>query len=488
MDLLTYMQNLGFSPSKVSTANGGEYSSACPGCGDGGKGSKSDRFHIWPYMEGKGLCNGRFWCRQCDANGDTIEFLQKYCGMDFLGACVDLGINLPHRGAERQKNHVKMATIKQQKSTWLPRDYGKPSPVWQEKAANLLADCTARLANAPDAMAWLEARGISKEFATKYRIGFNQSSKDKDRYRPRSVWGLDPKHGRGGKKVTSLWIPRGWVIPSFDVDGSLLQLRVRRMDEDIAAFCDNIKYLPLDGSSSATLIVCPDADVFIPIECGFDAYLIAGAMHGKVGTICTWNDSARPDVRAHRILSRSSLILNGLDFDAAGEKQQEWWNKTYKNNRRLASPGDGIKDPGEAYEAGINIQQWIADALPRGLRISLGFDGPKKSKKPEKAKNNAKNSEKNQQPQQEEESGSKIIEVELISGVVIYITDDREQWNTLTSEGKAVFSSNELERLKTATSSMSKDERVAAVAQAVEVKKEFGGYIRRGAVVEPVDI
>ena len=43
--------------------SGGEWSSPCPACGG------NDRCRIWPEKnEGR----GRFWCRQCGAQGDGI--------------------------------------------------------------------------------------------------------------------------------------------------------------------------------------------------------------------------------------------------------------------------------------------------------------------------------------------------------------------------------------------------------------------------------
>lgn len=469
-DLLEKLQSLGYAPCKVSTKQGGEYASGCPACGDGGKGRNSDRFHVWPHAETSGLGSGRFWCRQCGANGDNIAFMQRFFNMDFQAACMDLGISLPNRSGNTRRRFTPSPVMPQNHAAWQPRTYGDPSPVWQEKAGNLLADCRDRLAHMPAAMSWLEERGITAPIASTYRLGFNQSSKDGDRYRPRSLWGLQDKAGGKNRK---LWIPRGWVIPSFGGSGQLQQLRIRRMPADIAAFADNIKYLPLDGSSMATMVLHPDADVFVAVECGFDAILIAGALHGKIGTVTTWSASARPDKRAHRILSRASLILNGLDFDHAGEKEQAWWGGVYQQNHRLPKPQDGVNDPGEAYAAGVDIREWIVDALPRGVRIRLGFE--RVVSKPVQV-----NQEKKPVDVDVQQDPPPVVEVELSNGTIIYLTDDQEQWQQLTAEGKPVFSRNEMARLKEATSTMSDEERLEAAMKAVEVKQMFGGYIRRG--------
>ncbi len=56
---------------KQATAN--EYHSSCPGCG--GK----DRFCVF-------LDSGRYWCRQCGKQGDTIQYLRNFRGMSFQEA------------------------------------------------------------------------------------------------------------------------------------------------------------------------------------------------------------------------------------------------------------------------------------------------------------------------------------------------------------------------------------------------------------------
>jgi len=45
----------------IASTNGGEWAGPCPFCGG------TDRCRVWPNQEG-----GRFWCRQCEAQGDAI--------------------------------------------------------------------------------------------------------------------------------------------------------------------------------------------------------------------------------------------------------------------------------------------------------------------------------------------------------------------------------------------------------------------------------
>ena len=465
--MLSYLQRTGHALKQIS--GGKEYTTHCPACGDGGKGAASDRFHVWPDAVNNGLCMGRYWCRMCGVSGDSIKFYQEFASMSFVEACAELGINL-ETGKQQRRQHAPMAMVKSPGEPWTPREYQTPPARWQEKAANLLADCKQRLANEPEAIAWLEARGISRAMIDAYELGYNQSTKNGDRYRPRSLWGLENKVNTRGKETKKLWIPRGWVIPNIR-GGEVVQLRIRRRPEDIARFADNIKYLPIDGSSPAPLILNPGADVFVTTESGFDAILIAGSMHGKVGAVCTWSDGSRPDVVAHGILKRSALILGGLDFDSAGDAQTDWWDTQYRQHRRMESPG--AKDPGEAYAAGVNIREWVVDNLPRGLRISLGFaSGFGKHARPAKAQEQEKTT-----AQEEKTDAPRVVDVTLKDGTVISMTNDEGSWQAITSDGRPVYTSMEMEHLKRATASTDGEKRTREAVVASEVKAFFGGKI-----------
>ena len=514
-DLFTLMTARGFSPRKNGTGHGGEFVSACPGCGDGGKGVKSDRFHIWPNKQTGGLGAGWFWCRSCGISGDTIAFLRKVEGLSFPEACNQLGLVLPGKQGGGGFRRYQPPPVLPAQHAWQPTTYPEPGILWREKAAAFLLFCHERLMNDSLALRWLADRGITADAAQEYRLGYNISSKDKDRYRPRASWGLPEKTQKGKQKM--LWLPRGWVVPSFNRTGELVQLRIRRREEDVAAFCENIRYLPVDGSSMATMVLHPEAEVFIPVESGFDSVLLAWTMAGKIGVITTWNSSARPDAYAHSLLEKSTLILGGLDYDKGGDREQPWWQSTYRKYRRLPALPGGAKDPGDAAKAGVDLHKWVTSGLPRGLRIKLGSiartalaartvlppDQQTNNENPAAdgnhsipsapvaaapdqrvgAKENPGGAKRPADP-----PGSSPIEppvsgptlIILKTGQEFYVTADRDEWQRLADAGKVVFSQNELARLRETTAGMSEAERIAAAIQAVELKEMFGGYIRAG--------
>jgi len=66
----------------------------------------------------------------------------------------------------------------------------------------------------------------------------------------------------------------------------------------------------------------------------------------------------RPDSVVMEQLVNSDLVLLALDNDQAGiESSYNWWLKTVPNAKRWAVLNG--KDPGDSYQNGVNIRQWI---------------------------------------------------------------------------------------------------------------------------------
>ena len=465
-DLLALMHERGYTPKKVSGSHGGEYCSPCPGpqC----RGAGEDRFHIWPDRDSGGKVPGRFWCRRCGISGDTIAFLQQVDGMGFTEACAALGLTTT-AVMPRRSRYESTPAMPRSGDAWTPQHSQDPNPRWQEVASRFLLDCQERLAGDAEVQAWLAARGISRDVAMAYGLGYNRSSSGGDRYRPRARWGLPPREKNG--RAAKLWLPQGWVIPCYNASGDLVQLRIRRRSADIERFAENIKYLAVDGSSMATMVLHPDADVFVVVESGFDAVLLAGLFAGRIGAVTTWNASARPDARADALLSGCSLILGGLDYDQGGDREQPWWQRQYRQYRRLPALPGGAKDPGEAFWLGTDLYDWVVSALPRGLRIALGIGASQPTAHPVQPENLERPAA---------ESGHVRIYETQVAGKRILICDDRETWQELRSRGEVVFCHDELLRLKTALAGLSEAERNAAILCTIEAKDVFCGQIVDG--------
>ena len=329
---------------KVSRTNGGEWQGPCPSCGG------DDRFHVWPEQnEGKGA----YWCRGCGKTGDNIQYLRDFCGMSFRDACAELRIDIP-----AGRDYWKTPPPQRTKPVFQPVSHASPADLWQEKAEKFVSWAQAGLLGNAEALAWLAGRGINRETAINYRLGWNAGEDGKDLYRARKAWGLpDQIKDDGRPKV--LWIPRGLVIP-YIVDGIILRIRIRRPEGEP-------RYYVLPGSAMSTMLLERTRRAFVVVESELDAIAVA-AGNTLAGAVALGSVSAKPDMETFTVLQGALQILNALDYDAAGAKAMDWWGEQFARCDRWPVPAG--KDPGEAVRLGIDLDKWIKEGLPPALTIA----------------------------------------------------------------------------------------------------------------------
>ena len=325
---------------KVSGTNGGEWQGPCPECGG------VDRFHVWPVQnEGQGA----YWCRGCGKNGDAIQFLRDFERMSFQDACAYLNVPLPD-----YRDHAPRHT----KPEFHPVSHALPADLWQEKADRFIAWSQDSLMKNTEVLSWLSGRGITIETAVNFRLGWNAGENGKDLYRPRKAWGL-PDILKDDGRPKSLWLPVGLVIP-YIVDRVVYRVRIRRPEGEP-------RYYVLPGSSMSTMLIGPERRAFVIVESELDAIAVAAAS-ALAGAVAVGSSSAKPDAEASAILKKSLQILNALDFDTAGANAATWWPENFSRCDRWPVPKG--KDPGEAFQLGIDLGKWVMAGLPPALTMA----------------------------------------------------------------------------------------------------------------------
>lgn len=359
-------------------AQGNGWNGPCPLCG--GEVGKSDRFMIWPDRErdlghtcAENHIPGVFSCRRCGKAGDSIRYMTEIEGMGFREACAELGIiDIP----VRPRRHA--APVEPQTRTaWQPSGKELPSEKWRGYAAKLLTEAEAEIWNHPEALNWLAKRGITEEVIRAYRLGYLAGENDRPgRFRARSVLDLQPKKQKDGGEQNWIFIPRGIVIPTFE-GGELINLRIRRPNQDIRKGEDGKtppKYLELSGSCSKPMLLPPQGGnpslrAFAVVEGELDAILCHHASGRLVGAVAIRSNQTKPDTVAHAQLRNAVRILLALDYEAsgAGIAGLNWWLSTYAGCLRWPTP-EG-KDPGNAFELGVDIREWLDGGLPDTIRL-----------------------------------------------------------------------------------------------------------------------
>jgi len=311
---------------KQATTGGGEYAGACPWCG--GK----DRFRVWPGT-------GRYWCRACGKQGDTIQYLRERRGLSFLEACEYLG----HDPGPRKDTHTVPAA-------WEPKEANTPGALWQGKARSFLDGAIKDLwgPQGETMRQWLhDKKGLNDATIKRASLGYNLA----DIYEPRATWGLDPIIKDDGTERRQ-WIPAGLVIPLIS-KGEIIRLRIRRDDPG-----DGPRYVIVSGSSAAPLILNQDGGAGVIVESELDALLLNQEAGDFVFVIAMGTATAKPDIQTNELLKTAPLILISLDTDEAGAKASwKFWPDTYGTKARRWPTIKG-KDASEARLNGLDLRAW----------------------------------------------------------------------------------------------------------------------------------
>lgn len=359
---------------------GAGWNGPCPLCG--GEPGKSDRFMVWPdRRESNGFSRGHMcierdipgaWhCRRCGQSGDTIAYMLECEGMSWREVLHELGLNGTPTARRPRRRPAPVEPVAAQSFEPVSRDL--PPAVWQEYAGKLAAEGVAALPEQAQAATWLRRRGLPPEAWARYGLGWlaEDNPRHAGRFRRRSALGLAPKVVDGREKTT-LFIPRGISIPTFDASGHVVAMRIRRPRQDMHGDKRQPKYLALEGGSRAPFLLpsslSPELAVYFVVEAELDAMLIHHVTGGVIGTLALRSNRTKPDAAAHAALRRAQRICLALDYDDAGAEALPWWFQTYGEACRRWPVPEG-KDPGDAVALGVDMRSWIAAGLPPSVAL-----------------------------------------------------------------------------------------------------------------------
>ena len=227
--------------------------------------------------------------------------------------------------------------------------------LWRQKAGELVDLAHSALLENPAQLSYLAERGIPEGAVIKYRLGYLE----KDRFRDRAAWGLPFEKSTKTQKAKKLWMPQGVIIPTIEA-GQVHRVRIRR---EVMAEGDTLRYYWLPGSGNDIAIIEPQAKAFAVVESELDGLACAWAGEGKVGAVPLGSVAVKPKA-AHTTLAASVCIFVALDFDVAGIKAFKWWAETYRQAVRWPVPKG--KDPGEyVQDHGGDLFEWLQAGIKR---------------------------------------------------------------------------------------------------------------------------
>ncbi|MGE0631266.1 MAG: primase-helicase zinc-binding domain-containing protein [Parachlamydiales bacterium] len=325
MNLLDLAQEMGFDSRKTSTSRGGEYHCPCPVCGG------NDRFMFWPE-------ENRYWCRQCGAGGDAIQFCRDFQKLSFRDACIKVQKSPEPDKFRSKMRHVDLIAIR------------TPSRSWEDIALEFIESSMQRLLLDEEAMELILQRGLSLDTIRGNHLGWNPV---KAFYR-RSDWGIEETEERK-------WVclPAGIVIPIFE-GSAIRKLKIRKSEWKEGDFYG--KYYEVPGSSNIIpTFGVPSRDVVVVVEAEFDAMLVTQEAGDLCACVALGGAQKRPHSSLHQLLMSRKLILFALDFDEAGKKEYSYWQQFYPNLEPWPVP-EG-KSPGDYFQAGGKIRDWVSAGI-----------------------------------------------------------------------------------------------------------------------------
>jgi hypothetical protein len=118
------------------------------------------------------------------------------------------------------------------------------------------------------------------------------------------------------------------------------------------------RYIVVSASKMSPMCWNIKKRVIVVVESELDGLLIYQEAGDLADVVALGFAQARPDECTNKALCRAKTILVALDYDPAGLAQyKQFWVKTYPHSKRWPVPAG--KDPGEAYQSGIDIRTWV---------------------------------------------------------------------------------------------------------------------------------
>jgi len=307
---------------RAASTNGGEYAGACPFCGG------TDRFRVWPNQD-----TPRYWCRQCNAQGDAINYLQQRDNLSFHEACEELSIHTDNTYTSHTHRPKDAMNI----------DYTDcpafKEPEWQT-CATVFIRCTKEILHQTigiDARNYLLARGITLNTMHSANLGYNPFDR-------REEWGSLP-----------VWLPQGIVIP-WQISNRFERINIRRPS-------GTPKYINAKGS--ANTLYQHDRISFqkrvIMVEGEFDVLLLGSYIDtSQYCVVATGSTAGGRFLEFATRLYQTQQVILAFDNDEAGEKASQWWQSKLPQNTIRLRPTH--KDITDMFLAGENLADWLAQS------------------------------------------------------------------------------------------------------------------------------
>lgn len=243
---------------------------------------------------------------------------------------------------------------------------GEDDP-WHVSGMRFIEACRNHLQDHPDFLPVLSSLGFRRYHVKRSWLGINPEEKRFSRQK----WGLKPDD-KSLAHPDELIIPAGFIIPRFD-GAKLDRIAVRPVfdesgqagtrDRIAGALLSYTRDVAVDGSKDAAMVHAAGDKAFIRVADELEAILLNQEINGFCAVVAMKDSAAKPDKQTEGFLKKAPqfLVLLYPDSKEAPEKEIEAWKTVCPQAEPMMLPaGENLF---EAKRAGIDLWQWVADAL-----------------------------------------------------------------------------------------------------------------------------
>jgi uncharacterized protein YjbI with pentapeptide repeats len=239
---------------------------------------------------------------------------------------------------------------------------------WHDRGFPFVVRCRKALETDRPALARLKEMGFSTQTIHRAWLGLNGTSETD----AMEDWGLKP-----GKGVNAVDLPAGLVMPRFQ-ERTMVRVRLQTGWPDACGDVGREALVPGSDETPLFLPCAPGAPV-VRVATELEAYLVEQEIGEVCSVIALREPGEKPDQEAAQAIQATPVFLVALPEEgSAAAGDWEAWIKGYPNAKKLhLKKGTTVLD---ARRNGIDIRDWILDALPPesiGLPADTGEEAGK---------------------------------------------------------------------------------------------------------------
>jgi len=246
---------------------------------------------------------------------------------------------------------------------------------WHDRGFPFIIQCRRNLEGDRETIDKLRKLGIEKRAIKKAWLGVNREEVND----PKDLWGIGYKDG----VIKDLVIPAGLVMPRFN-EAILNRILILPPDwekgEPIIA-----TYLVDESDKAPLFFISEDSAPVIAVADELQALLLEQEIGDACSIIVLTGPDEKPSKEAVDQMKASGIFLVVLpEKSVPGEKVYETWKKAYPE--AILYPLSKGRTLFEAHRSGIDIRQWIMDAMPKDFskRHKVAPEIPEQGKPPTK--------------------------------------------------------------------------------------------------------